>query len=101
VEASFIAWQVSPEFGISRAVLASFATSKQALRAFSLVNRTWHGSCKVSDIAGRIDRPAQGDKKMTRFSSMFDTVASVVAAVAVGTMFVIAAIGPAVSPMIA
>jgi hypothetical protein len=36
---------------------------------------------------------------MTR--SMFDTVASVVAAIAVGTMFVVAAIGPAAVPMIA
>lgn len=38
---------------------------------------------------------------MSRFSSMFDTVASVVAAVAVGTMFVVAAIGPAAMPMVA
>jgi hypothetical protein len=36
---------------------------------------------------------------MTRFSSMFDTIASIVAAVAVGTMFVVAAIGPAALPM--
>lgn len=36
---------------------------------------------------------------MTR--SVFDKVASVVAAVAVGTMFVVAAIGPAAAPMIA
>ena len=38
---------------------------------------------------------------MSRFSSIFDTVASVVAAVAVGTMFVVAAVGPAAVPMIA
>jgi hypothetical protein len=38
---------------------------------------------------------------MSRFSSMFDTVASVIAAVAVGTMFVVAAVGPAAVPMIA
>lgn len=38
---------------------------------------------------------------MNRFTSMFDTIASAVAAVAVGTMFVIAAIGPAVTPMVA
>lgn len=38
---------------------------------------------------------------MTRFSSMFDTIASAVAAVAVGTVFVIAAIGPAATSMIA
>lgn len=38
---------------------------------------------------------------MSRFSSMFDTIASVVAAVAVGTMFVVAAIGPAAVPMMA
>lgn len=35
---------------------------------------------------------------MTRFSSMFDTVASVVAALCVGTMFVVAAVGPAALP---
>jgi hypothetical protein len=35
---------------------------------------------------------------MTRFTSMFDTVASVVAAVAVATMFVAAAVGPAALP---
>jgi hypothetical protein len=34
-------------------------------------------------------------------SSVFDKVASVVAAIAVGTMFVVAAIGPAAVPMIA
>lgn len=34
-------------------------------------------------------------------ASMFDKVASVVAAVAVGSMFVVAAIGPAVIPMVA
>jgi hypothetical protein len=33
---------------------------------------------------------------MTRFSSTFDTIFSAVAALAVGTMFVVAAIGPAV-----
>ncbi len=38
---------------------------------------------------------------MSRFSSMFDTVASVIAAVAVGTMFIVAAVGPAAAPMIA
>jgi hypothetical protein len=38
---------------------------------------------------------------MTRFSSVFDKLASVVAAVAVGSMFVIAAIGPAAVPMVA
>ena len=38
---------------------------------------------------------------MSRFSSMFDLVASVVAAVAVGSMFVVAAVGPAVVPMVA
>lgn len=38
---------------------------------------------------------------MSRFASMFDTVASVVAAVAVGAMFVVAAVGPAAGPMIA
>lgn len=38
---------------------------------------------------------------MFRFASMFDKVASVVAAVAVGSMFVVAAIGPAVVPMVA
>jgi hypothetical protein len=32
---------------------------------------------------------------------MFDTVASVIAAVAVGTMFIVAAVGPAAAPMIA
>lgn len=36
---------------------------------------------------------------MTRFSSLFDTVASVVAAVAIGTMFVVAAVGPAALPI--
>lgn len=36
---------------------------------------------------------------MTRFASMFDTVASVVAALAVGTMFIIAAVGPAGLPI--
>lgn len=35
---------------------------------------------------------------MTRFTSMFDTVASLVAAVAIGTMFVVAAVGPAALP---
>jgi hypothetical protein len=38
---------------------------------------------------------------MTRFSSLFDKIASVVAAVAVGTMFVAAAIVPAALPMVA
>jgi hypothetical protein len=38
---------------------------------------------------------------MFGFISMFDKVASVVAAVAVGSMFVVAAIGPAVVPMVA
>lgn len=38
---------------------------------------------------------------MTRFSSLFDTVAAAVAAVAVGTFFIVAAIGPAAVPMIA
>lgn len=36
---------------------------------------------------------------MTRFTSMFDTVASVVAAIAIGTMFVVAAVGPAALPI--
>ena len=36
---------------------------------------------------------------MTRFASLFDTIASVVAAVAVGTMFVVAAVGPAALPI--
>lgn len=35
---------------------------------------------------------------MTRFTSMFDTVASVVAAFAVAAMFVAAAVGPAALP---
>ena len=35
---------------------------------------------------------------MTRLTSMFDTLASVVAAVAVATMFVAAAVGPAALP---
>lgn len=35
---------------------------------------------------------------MTRFTQMFDTVASLVAAVAIGTMFVAAAVGPAALP---
>ena len=35
---------------------------------------------------------------MTRFTSMFDTLASVLAAVAVATMFVAAAVGPAALP---
>jgi hypothetical protein len=38
---------------------------------------------------------------MTRFTSMFDKVAAIVASVAVGSMFVVAAIGPAVAPMVA
>jgi len=38
---------------------------------------------------------------MSRFSSLFDAVASVVAAVAVGTMFVVAAVGPAAGPLLA
>jgi hypothetical protein len=38
---------------------------------------------------------------MTRYSSVFDKLASIVAAVAVGTMFVVAAIGPAALPMVA
>jgi len=38
---------------------------------------------------------------MTRFSSTFDRIASVIAAVAVGTMFIVAAIGPAAVPMVA
>ena len=38
---------------------------------------------------------------MTRFSSLFDTVVSVIAAVAVGTVFVFAAIGPAATTMVA
>jgi hypothetical protein len=36
---------------------------------------------------------------MTRFASLFDTVASVVAAVAVGAMFIVAAVGPAALPV--
>ena len=36
---------------------------------------------------------------MTRFATLFDTVAAVVAAVAVGTMFVLAAVGPAALPV--
>jgi hypothetical protein len=38
---------------------------------------------------------------MTYLSSKLDTIASVIAAVAVGTMFVVAAIGPAALPMVA
>lgn len=34
-------------------------------------------------------------------SRYFDTVASVIAAVAVGAMFVVAAVGPAAIPMVA
>jgi hypothetical protein len=36
---------------------------------------------------------------MTRFTSLFDAVASVVAAVAIGTMFIVAAVGPAALPI--
>lgn len=36
---------------------------------------------------------------MSRFSSMFDTIAATVAAIAVGTMFIVAAIGPAALPI--
>ena len=36
---------------------------------------------------------------MTNFSSLFDKIASTVAAIAVATMFVVAAIGPAALPI--
>jgi hypothetical protein len=35
---------------------------------------------------------------MTRFTSMFDTIASAAAALAVATMFIVAAVGPAALP---
>ena len=52
---------------------------------------TWHR---------RTDDPTGTDRRfeMTRFTQMFDTVASLVAAVAIGTMFVAAAVGPAALP---
>lgn len=62
---------------------------------FSVVSSTWHGFCTLSDMVADCPVTGSGRQTMTYYISLSQLAASLVAAIAVSTLFISAAVGPA------